>query len=74
MTLVRPHRDVFSRQHYEVLARVLHRELEIAEALGDLHRLDCVKSVVRAVADELDAVNVNFNRKRFLAACGDFMS
>lgn len=52
-----------SRKHFELIARVL-RNLD-----GTVPHADR-KATAEAFADELRATNPNFDRARFLTACG----
>ena len=56
----------FQRRHYEEIAKIVRM-------IGGDIRGGCVvtpESLAKRVASELDATNPNFNRARFLKACG----
>lgn len=48
------------RRHFELIAEVIAKELD-----GEVHRL-----CAQAFAQDLKATNAQFNRERFLRACG----
>lgn len=56
------------RRHFELIAESLHASRPIGQP-GDI-RFNTWKSVVSEFCGRLSATNPNFNRARFLRACG----
>ena len=71
----------FSKRHYEFLARILKREIEVARdlAAGSLRqgseeyriRAATLEGFTRLLASELKSDNSAFDRARFLQASGN---
>ena len=60
-----------TKQHFEFIADVLNRARAGVVRTGDSRVLDQFDaSFVPGIADDLATTNKNFNRERFIAACG----
>jgi hypothetical protein len=57
-----------TKKHFAAIAAVIADEL--ADNDGDPNAIVAVASVARGLADEFAVFNPNFDRVRFLSACG----
>lgn len=56
-----------SKKHFTTIASVLHQQIMFAESQEARH---AVERVARDLASEFGRFNANFDRARFLIACG----
>lgn len=58
-----------SRKHFEKIAETLRIRLQV-ESLGGESARQAISCIIRALADDFASFNPNFDRNRFLSACG----
>ena len=59
-----------TRKHFEAVASVIKQNLDTAARAGDGHSVMTCKDIALGLAYQFAAFNSNFDRTRFLRACG----
>lgn len=63
--------STFQKRHYDVIAQQIDRERHLrSQAPTQIDALIALASLSASIATVLDADNPNFDRVRFLEACG----
>lgn len=65
-----PRKPLFTLAHYNFLARLFGREIDVADALADTSRMETLKGMARLLTRELEHDNPKFDGQQFLKACG----
>jgi len=65
------HDDIFTKRHYNFLAEQFQNMYERTKGSNlEQYPETVMESVIRTLTDELERTQKNFNKSRFLQACG----